>query len=268
VGDTEQTEQTVRRRLAALFAPAAVALAAPADVTVPRPSPRSPVHAMPSPHDPPPAAQTGPPALSKPLPGVGAFDPGRRGLKALAVVAALVVAVAAYLAWQARPQAEAVPSVVVDSGAPAGPAGGSPSAPAVLVVAVTGRVKQPGLVRVPAGSRVADAIDAAGGVLPGTDLSAVNLARKVSDGELIAIGVPGVPAAGGAGDVAGPGSKVNLNTATLAQLDALPGVGPVLAQRILDYRTRRGAFKSVGDLRQVEGIGDSKFEQIKDLVTV
>lgn len=202
------------------------------------------------------------------LPGRSAFDPGRRGLRALAVVAVLVVALAAYLAWQARPSVEPapepVPVPVAQSGRPA-----ASSAPAMLVVAVTGRVRKSGLVRLPQGARVADAIEAAGGVLPDTDLSAVNLARKVTDGELIAIGVPGVAAADGPAAGAGPGAgPVNLNTATLAQLDALPGVGPVLAQRILDHRSRHGDFRSVGDLRQVEGIGESKFAQLKDLVTV
>ncbi|WP_191841311.1 helix-hairpin-helix domain-containing protein [Catellatospora chokoriensis] len=205
---------------------------------------------------------------SSALPGRSAFDPGRRGLRALAAVAVLVVALAAYLAWQARPSVEPapepVPVPVADSGRPV-----APSSPAMLVVAVTGRVRKSGLVRLPQGARVADAIEAAGGVLPDTDLSAVNLARKVTDGELIAIGVPGVAAADGPAAGAGPGSgPVNLNAATLAQLDALPGVGPVLAQRILDHRSRHGDFRSVGDLRQVEGIGESKFAQLKDLVTV
>lgn len=181
------------------------------------------------------------------------------------MVAAIVVAVAAYLAWQARPQLESAP-LVAGLSTP-GAAAMSPSAPTLLVVAVTGRVRRPGLVRLPAGARVADAIEAAGGVLPGTDLSAVNLARKVADGELIAIAVPGLPAAGAPAQVGGA-AQVNLNTATLAQLDALPGVGPVLAQRILDHRARRGDFRSVGDLRQVEGIGEAKYEQLKDLVVV
>ncbi|MFC7242334.1 helix-hairpin-helix domain-containing protein [Catellatospora aurea] len=202
------------------------------------------------------------------LPGRAAFDPGRRGLRALAVVAALVVAVAAYLAWQTRPSVEPAPEPVTVPVAESRRPAASTSA-ATLVVAVTGRVRKPGLVRLPPGARVADAIEAAGGVLPDTDLSAVNLARKVTDGELIAIGVPGMAGAEAPAAGAGPGAgPVNLNTATLAQLDALPGVGPVLAQRILDHRARHGDFRSVGDLRQVEGIGESKFAQLKDLVTV
>jgi competence protein ComEA len=134
-----------------------------------------------------------------------------------------------------------------------------------LVVAVSGRVHHPGLVRLPAGSRVADAIQAAGGALPGTDLSMVNLARKVVDGELIVVGL--APASGGQGAV-GPQPTVNLNTATLDQLQTLPGVGPVLAQRIIDYRDAHGGFTTVSDLRQVSGIGDTRFNQLKDKVSV
>lgn len=99
--------------------------------------------------------------------------------------------------------------------------------------------------------------------MPGTDLATINLARKLSDGELIAVGVPGP-----GGDGAIPGGKVNLNTATLAQLDVLPGVGPVLAQRIIDFRVKHGGFRSVADLRQVDGIGEETFNRLKDLVVV
>ncbi|MFR9777311.1 helix-hairpin-helix domain-containing protein [Micromonospora sp. MS34] len=209
------------------------------------------------------------------LPGPGAFDPGRRGIRALAVVAAVVVLVAGFWAWRSRPHAEPVPPVAVagaSDGPEPSPAGSSGAASAPLVVAVAGKVRRPGLVRLPAGARVADAVEAAGGALPGVDVALLNPARKVTDGELILVGVaapPGQPAAGpAAGGAAAPGGPVNLNTATLAQLDALPGVGPVLAQRILDHRERHGGFRSVSDLRQVEGIGDARYEQLKDLVTV
>jgi len=185
-----------------------------------------------------------------------AFDPGRPGLKAIAIVAAVVVAGAAAYAWFSRPQPESVAPATTASVA-------ATAADRSLVVAVSGKVKFPGLVRLPAGARVADAIEAAGGVLPGTDLSTVNLARKVADGELIVVGGPAAAATPGTVD-----GKVNLNTATAAQLDALPGVGPVLAERIVAYRDRKGGFRNVGELRQVEGIGDAKFEQLKDLVTV
>ncbi|MFF0318555.1 helix-hairpin-helix domain-containing protein [Micromonospora sp. NPDC005252] len=207
------------------------------------------------------------------LPGPGAFDPGRRGVRALAVVALVVVLAAAGWAWRSRPHAEpvtpstgaAAPAVSAEQGS-ASPAG-------ELVVAVAGKVRRPGLVRLPAGARLADAVQAAGGPLPGVDVALLNPARKVTDGELIVVGVTPPPVPGGGADPAAGGAPaaggpLNLNTATLAQLDALPGVGPVLAQRILAYRDQHGGFKGVGDLRQVDGIGDARYEQLKDLVTV
>jgi competence protein ComEA len=211
---------------------------------------------------------------------LGAFDPGRRGVRALAAVAVVVVLIAAVLAWRARPRVDPIPAVpaAVDTtaaadGAAAGaaPASGS-SAAGEVVVAIGGKVKKPGLVRLPAGARVADALQAAGGADPGVDVALLNLARKVVDGELILVGVtppPGaVAATGPAGAPATAAGPVNLNTATLADLDTLPGVGPVLAQRILDAREAQGGFKSISDLRKVDGIGDSRYEQLKDLVTV
>ncbi|MCZ7427852.1 ComEA family DNA-binding protein [Micromonospora sp. WMMA1949] len=231
--------------------------------------------------DDPPAAER---SLASRLPGPGAFDPGRRGVRALAAVAAVVVTVAAVWAWRSRPSAEPVQPVAASAEAPVSAATeavpGVPApagTPGQVVVALAGKVRRPGLVRLPAGARVADAIEAAGGALPGVDTALLNPARKVTDGELILVGVtappgqaaPG-PAAGGAapGGSAAPAGPVNLNTATLAQLDALPGVGPVLAQRILDHRDRNGGFRSVSDLRQVDGIGDARYEQLKELVTV
>ncbi|MFG1882234.1 helix-hairpin-helix domain-containing protein [Micromonospora sp. NPDC049102] len=214
---------------------------------------------------------TGPGGGAPRLPGPGAFDPGRRGVRALAAVALVVVLAAAGWAWRSRPHAEPVAPPVGEATPAVAEVQGSASASGELVVAVAGKVRRPGLVRVPAGARLADALSEAGGPLPGVDVTLLNPARKVTDGELIVVGVtppptPGAaagPAAGGA-----PGGVVNLNTATLAQLDALPGVGPVLAQRILAYRDQHGGFRTVGDLRQVEGIGDARYEQLKDLVTV
>ncbi|MET7964489.1 ComEA family DNA-binding protein [Micromonospora zamorensis] len=204
------------------------------------------------------------------LPGPGAFDPGRRGVRALAVVAVVVVLGAAGWAWRSRPQSEPV-APLVSVAASAAPADEpSASGPGELVVAVAGKVRKPGLVRLPAGSRLADAVQAAGGALPGVDVALLNPARKVTDGELIVVGVtpPPAPAGPAAGEAAPAVGPLNLNTATLAQLDALPGVGPVLAQRILTHRDQHGGFKAVGDLRQVDGIGDARYEQLKDLVTV
>lgn len=218
------------------------------------------------------------PAGSARLTGPGAFDPGRRGVRAIAVVAVVVVLGAAGWAWMSRPRTEPVAPSVAPATASAAlpmPSGsGSVAGGAEVVVAVAGKVRRPGLVRLPAGARVADALDSAGGPLPGVDVSLLNLARKVTDGELILVGV--TPPAGATAAGAGPGQahsgavggKVNLNTATVAQLDALPGVGPVLAQRIVTHREQHGGFRSVGDLRQVNGIGDARYEDLKDLVTV
>ncbi|SCG74121.1 competence protein ComEA [Micromonospora siamensis] len=268
-------------------------------VVAPDPAPGTGRHALPAAgrsRSSAPTEAAPPGAARSRLPGPGAFDPGRRGVRALAVVAVLVVLGAAFWAWWSRPRAEPVrpsvataPSTGTQHPADPGPADPGPGAPEAtpaateLVVAVAGKVRRPGLVRVPAGARVGDALDAAGGALPGVDVALLNPARKVSDGELILVGVtapPGQPAPPGQAGTAGPGAagpggvgpgtggRVNLNTATLAELDTLPGVGPVLAQRIIAERDRLGGFRSVGDLRQVEGIGDARYEQLKDLVTV
>jgi competence protein ComEA len=189
------------------------------------------------------------------------WDIGGAGVRALAVFAAVLAAVAAILAWRSRPVVEPV-------GPPASavPAAAMATTPAGLVVAVSGRVRRPGLVRLGPGARVADAIEAAGGVLDGTDVSSLNLARKVTDGELIVVGIAGTGASSGA--TAGGAGPVNLNTATTDQLQTLPGVGPVLAQRIIEYRDQHGGFRTVAELRQVTGIGDARYRELKDRVTV
>jgi competence protein ComEA len=226
------------------------------------------------------------------LPGPGPFDPGRRGVRALAAVAAVVVVVAALLAWRGQPRPEPVPAADVPPAAAVPPVAATPAAgtspgaapgsvAASVVVAVAGKVRRPGLVRLPSGARVADAIAAAGGLLPDADVAFLNVARRVGDGELILVGVtappgavqapPGPPGAAGAGEPgvgSGAAGLVNLNTATMAELDGLPGVGPVLAQRIIDHRERHGAFRAVEDLRQVTGIGEARFGQLRELVTV
>ncbi|MGE0819534.1 MAG: helix-hairpin-helix domain-containing protein [Candidatus Nanopelagicales bacterium] len=144
----------------------------------------------------------------------------------------------------------------------------TPSSPPDLVVHVLGQVKHPGLVRLPPGSRVADAIAAAGGLRKGGSSGALNLARLLVDGEQVDVvpdAAPDPPATTGGGLAAGP---LNLNTATLEQLDTLPGVGPVMAQRILDWRAQNGRFASVDQLREVSGVGDRTFERLSPLVTV
>ncbi|MEU4290276.1 ComEA family DNA-binding protein [Kribbella sp. NPDC026596] len=148
---------------------------------------------------------------------------------------------------------------------------GIPGQPTGLVVVhVAGKVRRPGLVRAPTGSRVADVLALAGGPLPGVDLTTLNLARQVTDGEQIIVGQPNaLPPASTPGattssaPTALPEAPVNLNTATLDQLDALPGVGPVLAQRILDYRTQNGPFTTIDQLQEVPGVGPKKFDSLK-----
>ncbi|MFJ9904156.1 helix-hairpin-helix domain-containing protein [Streptomyces sp. NPDC101152] len=165
---------------------------------------------------------------------------------------------------------------VAGSAASAGPSGApraANSAGAEIVVDVSGKVRQPGIQRLPAGSRVIDALRAAGGVKPGTNTDGLNRARFLVDGEQVVVGGPAVaqapgPAGATAGGRAGavPAAPVALNTATADQLESLPGVGPVLAQHIVDYRTQHGGFRSVDELRQVNGIGDRRFADLRKLV--
>lgn len=216
--------------------------------------------------EPPSTADGGRQGAGRLLPAGARLDPGRRGAAALVLVVVLSAVAVGALVLRSRPHAEPVRPPPVLAAASA-----SRSAAPALVVAVTGRVRRPGVVTLPAGARVIDALRAAGGPLPGADLTTLNLARKVADGELVAVGVPGATADGGVpggGGPAGQGGKVNLNSATLEQLDGLPGVGPVLAQRILDWREANGPFVSVDQLREVTGIGDAKYGDLKDQVTV
>ena len=145
--------------------------------------------------------------------------------------------------------------------------------PARVVVDVVGAVRRPGLYRLAQGARVADAVARAGGSTRKADLSLVNLAALVSDGEQVVVPRRGAAmagagaAAGGASGIAGiPTGPVHLNSATVEQLDALPGVGPVTAQKILDYRQKHGAFTSVDELDAVSGIGPARLDQLRDLV--
>lgn len=160
------------------------------------------------------------------------------------------------------------------------PASDTTSVPATVLIHVAGKVARPGVVRVAEGARVVDAIDAAGGALPGVDLRTVNLARVVADGEQVLVGLPpedGAPAPTGLGSPGGdpgPGGKdgnaqpINLNTATVQELQMLPGVGPVLAERVVAYRTEHGGFTAVDELLDVNGIGEVTFGELEPLVTV
>lgn len=187
----------------------------------------------------------------------------------------VVRAAAPYEAGEQSPAAEPTGSV-----GSAGPPGMASTAGAEIVVDVSGKVRKPGIHRLPAGSRVVDALGAAGGVRPGTNTDGLNRARFLVDGEQVVVGGPastgaagagagagaGTAGAAGAGMGAGPSVPVSLNTATVDQLDSLPGVGPVLAQHIIDYRAQHGGFRSVDDLREVNGIGERRFADLRNLV--
>jgi competence protein ComEA len=142
--------------------------------------------------------------------------------------------------------------------------------PTRLVVHVVGAVRRPGLYRLDHGSRIADAVRRAGGATRRADLSLVNLAAQVSDGTQVVVParvpVEAAPAAGGGESSVGAAGPVHLNTATLEQLDALPGIGPVTAQKIIDYREQHGAFSSIDDLDAIPGIGPARLEQLREQV--
>ncbi|TWV35883.1 ComEA family DNA-binding protein [Streptomyces misionensis] len=206
----------------------------------------------------------------------------RRGTVALAVLLVAAALLAVQHFWTGRPQTVSAPQVVraqatyakapSAGGEAPGGGGAAPTPGGEIVVDVGGKVRKPGVRRLPAGSRVADALRAAGGVRPGVDTDGLNRARFLVDGEQVVVGGPAAGGQGGGGAPAGPAApsgpagQVSLNTATEDQLDTLPGVGPVLARHIIDYRTRHGGFRSVDELRQVNGIGDRRFTDLRDLV--
>lgn len=153
---------------------------------------------------------------------------------------------------------------------PAG-ATGSPSEEVVMLVDVAGWVRHPGVYEFAGDARVIDAIEAAGGARPGAQLESLNLAAQLVDGTQVLVLRQGAEApapVGGGGRGVVAGGLVNVNTATLDQLDTLPGIGPVTAQAIIDYRTESGPFTSVDQLDDVSGIGEVTLAEIRDLVTV
>lgn len=196
----------------------------------------------------------------------------RFGVAVLAIV--LVVAIGTAIVLSARqPEMESAPALpAAISAAPSFATTAASATPTTLVISVVGRVAHPGLVTLPDGSRVADALRAAGGAIPGTNDMALNLARRLADGEQIYVGIP-VPVDAQpadpdpAEDSGAPTAKVDLNTATEETLETLPGVGPAMAQHILTWRTQHGHFDSISQLREVEGIGDGRYAKISGLVT-
>jgi competence protein ComEA len=201
----------------------------------------------------------------------------------LSIVAAVALAVTAYVTIRARPtvtpvpQAHTSPATSAPSRLPsAQPAGAPPATEAStsgsVVVDVAGKVRRPGVATLPAGSRVVDAIREAGGARPGVDLTTLNLARVLTDGEQILVGVAPVPGVAASASsqpgASGGGALVNLNTATLEQLDSLPGVGPVTAQKIVDWRTAHGSFTAIDELLEVDGIGEKTLADMAPHLTL
>jgi competence protein ComEA len=194
--------------------------------------------------------------------------------RSTALVAASVVLLVLVLAGPrlARTGTATAPEAV----APLEPVSAAP-ARATLVVHVVGAVRRPGLFRLREGARVADAVARAGGATRRADLAGLNLAAPLVDGVQVLVPkrLPPVPASGSApGDLAAPGvagqgvgPKPSLSSATADELDELPGVGPVTAQKILDYRTEHGPFRSIDDLDAIPGVGPARIEQLRDLVT-
>jgi competence protein ComEA len=185
----------------------------------------------------------------------------------------LVVVVAATLAGAGLWYVRSLPSPVEvrASTVPPTPApGATPSPETVLLVDVAGWVRRPGVYQFAEGARVIDAIDAAGGARPGALLQSLNLAAPLVDGTQILVPREGAAPPDGS-VVVGPGvvaGLVNVNTATPAELETLPGIGEVIAQAIVDHRTDNGPFTSVDQLLDVSGIGDATLESIRELVTV
>lgn len=217
--------------------------------------------------------------------------PTVRALGGLALLVVLAVASAMVAWWLSRPHEQPLPPRVRTIGAPlqagaaaTGQADASAPLPQAgsgrLFVHVVGAVRHPGVVELPPGSRVTDAVAAAGGVTRAAAPASVNLARPVLDGEQVVVlrrGDPaGAPSEGsdggqrGGSAVAAPGptGPVDLNAASLDQLDGLPGIGPVLAQRILDWRTAHGRFSSVDELGEVSGIGEATLADLRPAVRV
>ncbi|MGW1246450.1 helix-hairpin-helix domain-containing protein [Streptomyces sp. NPDC002535] len=223
-----------------------------------------------------------------------------RALAALTVVLVVAAGLAGAYFWTGRPEPVRAPELVRAAPVAAAPAPAAPSAPAApgvsattagpgagaggarVIVDVGGKVRKPGVLTLPAGSRVADALRAAGGAKPGADLTGLNRARVLFDGEQVLVGLPGTqvggsgpgsgggsgggPVLGGGSGAVGPQMPLSLNTATVEQLDTLPGVGPVLARHIVDHRAQHGGFRSVGELREVNGIGERRFAELEPLV--
>lgn len=185
------------------------------------------------------------------------YEPPPESFRPIAKLVALAVLVIAFLVWLNRPQSVATP-MVLESGIPVGQSA-APAVTGELVVDVEGLVNNPGLVTLAAGSRVADAVAAAGGLSSPEAAGTINLAQRVADGQLINIG----SIASDSTD-----TRININQASVTELDTLPGVGPVMAQRIVSWREAHQQFSSLEELQEVPGIGPKVFANLKDLISI
>jgi competence protein ComEA len=176
---------------------------------------------------------------------------------ALSIIAAIVLALSVLIVLRGNTQIAAAPEIVAIT-----------IAEPEIFVDVTGAVNNPGVYTLTGRSRVIDAIKAAGDSAPGADLSTINLARVLNDGEQIYVDSTVVNSAGQRVSKKVSSGPININRATLRQLDALDGIGPVIAGRIIDYRKKNGSFLTVDDLQKVSGIGAAKFAQIKTKVRI
>ncbi len=200
---------------------------------------------------------------------MNSLDFDRRTL--LMLVGVLLAAVAATAFFTRRPPAVQPMTAPLVSLAPSvSPTPSTSGSPADdVVVEVVGKVRSPKVLHLPKGARVIDALEEAGGARPGVDTSDQNLARVLVDGEQIRIGLdPAPPTGTTAGTSPGLGALIDINTAPAEVLEQIPGVGPVLAQRIIAFRDLNGGFQSVDQLTEVSGIGDATFAEIQPLVTI
>ena len=207
-------------------------------------------------------------------------EPSQLVAGAVVVLVALVAAVSWVMSGGARPggsggAAAALPQA---RSASTSPPSSDDSAPEQIVVHVSGAVVRPGLVGLSTTARVADALEAVGGTTPEADLDRLNLAARIADGERLHVPrrgevvheelLPAGPNGGGSAAAGARAPPVDLNTATVEQLDALPGIGPATAQAIVDHRARHGPFRSVAQLLQVKGIGEAKLAALRSRVRI
>ncbi len=193
------------------------------------------------------------------------FDSSRNLRITLAKVAAFVLAVSLGLVWLNRPKTIAIPQVIA-SGTPIGSA--VAARPSRILVDVEGQVRHPGLHKLPSDARVADAIAAAGGLLASAERGSLNLAARISDGQLISVGQKGTQSVATPDGGNASSRQISINTATQAMLESLPGVGPVMAARIISYRTTNGSFSSLEQLQDVPGIGPKVYANLVNYLTL